>query len=238
MHNYCISASQSCYGCPLTCTSSDTRGQATGMNISISRIEAYRIVITGVIGIGWLLVARHADTSAPDSSFGRMTRKQVLSQTDPLCSMLAPNVRDKWLSADPISQSHSVLSPTRHWQVDCTDTAGRDLVHLTWNADTRKIISITTADIAVCRIHPITTKENAVREAKGWMVSTGVMAYAPKWRCTDTTLSSHIWEVTMRSLEHTSHVYVDTRTGALRSLQVYPYYGTQLPVKTPIKWKY
>jgi hypothetical protein len=150
--------------------------------------------------------------------FGKYTIGQILERSAPLCSALAHNAGSLRLSAVPIEVGPKGHADLRVWMVDGIDRVGGTQVHINWNADTGKLITVShsTPDENAPRVRRAITRDQAVRIAGSWLATFGMFSDSTDWKPVDEPrLSQFIWRIEWRAERRVLAVTIDSTTGEL-----------------------
>ncbi len=147
--------------------------------------------------------------------YGRLTADQVLSKSESIVHSIDSNAPPFKLSA-----LHGPADAALHtWQVDCKAADGRDIAHITWDADTGELHSL--GHLGRPRKipeGPVLNRKEAVRSAWNWLKATGVSKLSRVWHVDRAVQKNGAWCVRMKSENRTAFVTIGYKTSDLNWL--------------------
>src|SRR5580658_671494 len=102
------------------------------------RRSAFLISFWLVVVFSYVLTLRHEMQidAQRRQMYGRYTERDVAEMATPIIQAIIPNRNDLYLAADRNQTVDGNGQRRRIWYVDCRDSQGNDLVHISRDADT------------------------------------------------------------------------------------------------------
>ena len=189
------------------------------MSVRRSRIPALTVLIA-LVAIALLFERARQVLARQTRPYATFTAQQVLDRAAPLCRAIAPEAIDLRVSADHSRE----IAPLQFWSAVGTDTAGRDIVWLGWNADTNELCFV---GHELHALHngklPSLSRDQAILAAWQWMRVLGFAQRVSRWRLASPPKRCGTWGgawlVRWRAGDRAVSIIVGTHAGELRVAQ-------------------
>ena len=151
--------------------------------------------------------------------FGRFTSDQIVARAETLVKSIDP-------AAPPfrLSSVHSPADASIHtWDVVCKALDGKDIAHITWNADTGELVSLGhLRKPGALPEGPTLDRKEAVNSAWQWLKVVGVSKLSRTWHVDQAKHSGEdIWFVKLRSEDRSAFVTLGSKNRDLRWLMTW-----------------
>jgi len=151
--------------------------------------------------------------------FGRFTSDQIIARAETLVKTIDP--------AAPPFRLSSVHSPAdasiRSWEVACRALDGKDIAHITWDADTGELLSLGhLRKPGALPEGPTLDRKEAVRSAWQWLKVVGVSKLSRAWHVDRAKHDGeNIWCVLLRSEDRSAFVTLGSKSRELHWLMTW-----------------
>lgn len=153
------------------------------------------------------------------------TLNRIVDAAEPLCRLLVPNKDVLHFTAHALHGSHPNGSAYNLWAIECLDNAGKEIVHVLWDEDGKRCISISQVPGESARLsrQPEISRKTALASARGWVSRLHVAdptqaANAPselhKW--------DNSWRVILRLPDGLATLRIDAHSGELSDFLIRP----------------
>lgn len=165
----------------------------------------------------------------PQTRYGRYTTTDVQTLSAPICRALAPADTMLEIDAAFTGTSEESRQPARRWLVRAVDRLGGEEAHITWDAQTGRLLSIVNANFDWRPGEAVVgSTRRAAWTAHGWLRSFTSTAATPggaaaHWRLAQAPkrISSQ-WHVRFRAGNHIAVVRIHDASGDLVSIEFKP----------------
>ena len=160
----------------------------------------------------------------------------IIDEAEPLCRALLPDKNTLHFAAYPNPLFHRSGLPRDLWAVECRNSEGRELVHILWDEDTQRCISISQMQEAAHESTSKMNREAALLAARNWVGRLNIAnpaqaANAPG----ETRTLEHSYRVFLRLPDGLATVWIDAHTGKCFNalLRSYPDTSAMQAASTP-----
>jgi hypothetical protein len=156
------------------------------MNIGYSRSRLLGVLGVSALAVACALHARQVRRQQVQP-FGRLTAREVLDRTAPLCRAIAPGAQALHLTAEPVQELGH-----RWWYITGKDAAGREVANCIWNADTAELDQVGggVGSIPPGKLAPM-GRLQAQQRAWNWLRALGIAQGGGRWRLVGPALLAH-----------------------------------------------
>lgn len=162
-------------------------------------------------------------------TLGRMTYRQVLDRSEPLCRAIAP-----WADAQSLSLDTTSGPSGKFWIVSSRDRFGKELAMLTWNADAVELCAVgcwPPHRKAGGRMdtRPLLSQVAAIRRTRAWLSVLGVVHAASSWHSYSASVTpsyptgtpAQSWFVKWTGEGQKAFIVIEAHSGDLLDLDVW-----------------
>ena len=147
----------------------------------------------------------------------RLTADQALEGSERLCGIILPHSGTLKLQAEPIVRLKKDGSDDREWKVDCFDSAGKDVLHLVWSAETGDLCLVESTG----RTRAVSAKAKLSRaqgrqSAEYWIQALKIFAQDQTYYRLEAEMpTSGIWRFKFGAGDRIADIAIEANSGAL-----------------------
>ena len=173
-----------------------------------------------------LYASRHPKTATPDTS--QTAINHIIDAAEPLCRTLLPEKNVLHFAAHPSPTFSRNGSARNLWTVECSDNAGREIVHVLWDEDNRRCVSISQPQsdsprASLARLN----REAALVAARSWITRLNIAGAAQAANAPGELRSlDDSFRVFLRLPDGLATVWLDAHSGEVFNVMVRGYPDT------------
>lgn len=168
----------------------------------------------------------HRQTSARDTS--QMAINHIIDATEPLCRTLLPEKDVLHFVARPSPTFSRNGSARDLWVVECFNNDGREIVHVLWDEDNKRCVSISQPQSDFPRSSPSRlNREAALVAARNWITRLNIAGFAQAANALGEMRSlDNSFRVFLRLPDGLATVWIDAHSGEVFNVVVRSYPDT------------